>query len=313
MRHLVLSLAVGAGAIVAASGLLAQNRPWPAPAPEARATYSRFAGIYKLVQAEPRDTTSAPRGYLAYDSAGYMSLAIEGPNRPRFAPGPLTGEAARTALNGFTAYFGSFGVNEAAGTITHQTLGALDPRISGTDIVERFTLAGNRLTLRAPAASGGVGRTLTWERVPDQPSLSPLQRQLVGFWRLVSTERRNSKGELVRAYPGWTGFIVYSASGHMLVHMTEPYRRRPVAGVPTPDEAMAAYRNYTSYFGKYTIGESGRAVVHHVEGSVNPGSAGTDTERFFEISGRQLILRPPAIKTPDGDVIMTNLWERVLD
>jgi hypothetical protein len=313
MRHLMLALALVVGALGAAGGLLAQNRPWPAPAPEARATYSRFAGVYKLVQAEPRDATSAPRGYLAYDSAGFMSLAIEWPNRPRFAPGPLTGDAARTALSGFTAYFGSFGVNEAAGTITHQTLGALDPAISGTDIVERFTLAGNRLALRAPAAPSGSHRTLTWERLPDQPNLSPVQRQLVGFWRLVSTERRNSKGELVRAYPGWTGFIAYAASGHMLVHMAEPYRRRPVGAVPTPDEAVAAYQNYTSYFGTYTIGESGRSLVHHVEGSVNPASAGTDTERFFELSGKQLILRPPAIKTPDGDVIMTNLWERVAD
>jgi hypothetical protein len=46
---------------------------------------------------------------------------------------------------------------------------------------------------------------------------------------------------------------------------------------------------------------------------VNPGAGGTDTQRFFEIKGKQLILRPPAIKTPEGDVIMTNVWERVLD
>jgi hypothetical protein len=239
-----------------------------------------------------------------------MSVAIEWPNRPRFAGQP-TGEQARTALNGFTAYFGSFSVNEAAGTVTHQTLGALQPQISGTDLLERFTLAGSRLALRSAGVTSGPAQTLTWERLPDLSSLTPLHRQLIGFWRLVSTERRNSKGDLVRAYPGWTGFIVYAASGHMLVHMTEPYRRRPVGAVPTPEEAMAAYQNYTSYFGTYTIQASGRSLVHHVEGSVNPGSAGSDTERFFEISGNHLILRPPAIKTPDGDVVMTNVWERV--
>ena len=54
---------------------------------------------------------------------------------------------------------------------------------------------------------------------------------------------------------------------------------------------MASYPNYTSYFGTYTIDEPGRLLVHHFEGSVNPGSAGTDTERFFEISGKQLILK----------------------
>jgi hypothetical protein len=76
---------------------------------------------------------------------------------------------------------------------------------------------------------------------------------------------------------------------------------------------MAAYQNYTSYFGTYTINDDGRSLVHHVEGSVIPSSAGTDTLRYFEVSGKQLILRPPAIKTPDGDVIMTNVWERVLE
>ena len=311
MRTAVLSLAIGVGALSATSGLLAQNAPWPAPTAAARAVYSRFAGIYKLIDGEGRD--SAARGYLAYDPAGYMSISMQGPDRPRFKAGQPTPDEVRAAMDGYTAYWGSFAVNDAAGTITHQTLGALQPQISGTDVVERFTLTGNRLLFRPHAAAKGAHTTLTWERLPDLPNLTPLHRQLIGFWKLISTERRNTRGELVRAYPGWTGAIVYSASGHMLVHMAEPYRRRPVGEVPTAEEAMAAYRNYTSYFGRYTIHESGTYLIHHVEGSVNPGAGGTDTQRFFEISGKQLILRPPAIKTPDGDVIMTNVWERVLD
>jgi hypothetical protein len=325
MRRAVLSLMIGTTVLGATGGLLAQNPPWPAPPAAARSTFGRFAGIYRLTGVEPRGATGqglarnpqtghgVPRGYLAYDPAGFMSVTIQWSDRPRFAAGQPTPDEARTAMDGYTAYWGTFAVNEAAGTLTHQTFGALQPRISGTDLVERFILAGNRLTLRAPAAPGAVQRTLIWERLPDLPNLTPVHRQLIGFWKLISTERRNMKGELVRAYPGWTGFIVYSASGHMLVHMSEPYRRRPVGDAPTPEEAMAAYRNYTSYFGTYTIDDSGRYLVHHVEGSVNPGSAGTDTQRFFEISGKQLILRPPPIKTPDGEVIMTNIWERVLD
>src|SRR5689334_600906 len=212
MRHSILVLAITVGALGAAGGVMAQNRLWPAPSAAARAVFSRFAGIYKLVQVDAGAPASAARGYLAYDPSGYMSVAIEWSNRPRVT-GQLTGEQARTALEGFTAYFGSFAVNEATGTITHQTLGALQPQISGTDILERFTLTGSRLVLRSPTTAGGAPSVLTWERQPDLPTLTPVQRQLVGFWRLVSTERRNSRGELVRAYPGWTGFIVYAASG----------------------------------------------------------------------------------------------------
>lgn len=301
MRTALLLLVIGAGAL-GATGLLAQNAPWPAVPAAARATFSRFAGMYRLVNDDAR-------GYLAYDPSGYMGISMERAGRQRFAGRPAP-EELRAALDSFTAYFGSFAVNEAAGTITHQTLGALQPRISGTDIVQPFTLMGGRLTLRPPAGPAGTRSEQVWERLPDLPNLTPQHRQLVGLWKLVSTERRNTKGALVRSYPGWTGFIYYAASGHMLVHMTEPYRRRPVGEVPTPEEAMAAFQNYTSYFGTYTFESSG-SLMHHMEGSVNPGSAGTDTLRYFEFEGKQLILRPPAIKTPEGDVIMTNVWERV--
>ncbi len=300
MRTALLTLVIGASALSAATSLLAQNAPWPAAPAAARATFSRFAGMYRLVG----DTG---RGYLAYDPSGYMGISMERAGRKRFAGRP-TPDELRAALDSFTAYFGSFAVNDAAGTITHQTLGALQPRISGTDLTSRFTLAGNRLTLRSAAGAGED--VLTWERLPDLPNLTPLHRQLVGLWKLVSTERRTTTGELARSYPGWSGFIVYSPSGHMLVHMTEPYRRRPVGDVPTPEEAMAAYQNYTSYFGTYTFESSG-SLIHHMEGSVNPGSAGTDTLRYFEFKGKQLLLWPAAIKTPQGDVIMTNVWERV--
>lgn len=323
MRLALLSLVIGISALDA-RGLLAQNAPWPAPTAAARATYDRFAGMYRLVDVEPRDANGKPiavssppttkaRGYLAYDSSGYMGISMAGPDRQRFKAGQPTGDELRAALESFTAYFGSFAVNDKAGTMTHQTLGALQPQLSGTDVVERFSVAGNRLLLTSPAAPNQAHRTLTWERVPDLPNLTPLHRQVIGFWKLISTERRNMKGELVRSYPGWTGLIVYTASGHMLVHMTEPYRRRPVGDVPTAAESLAAYQNYTSYFGTYTINDDGRSLVHHVEGSVIPSSANTDTLRYFELSGKQLILRPPAIKTADGDVIMTNVWERVLD
>jgi hypothetical protein len=301
--HVVRSLAILIGALTVTSGLLAQNAPWPSAPASARATFGRFAGMYTLVDSDAK-------GYLAYDPSGYMGVSMEGAGRTRFAGRPKP-EELRAALDSYTAYFGSFAVNDAAGTITHQTLGALQPRISGTDITSRFTLAGNRLTLRPTDAAAGARGTLTWERLPDLPTLTPQHRQLVGLWKLVSTERRTTAGALARSYPGWTGFIFYAPSGHMLVHMTEPYRRRPVGDIPTAEEAQAAYQNYTSYFGTYTF-ESPGSLMHHMEGSVNPGSAGTDTLRFFEFSGKnQLLLRPPGIKTPEGEVIMTNVWERV--
>src|SRR5262249_47353770 len=155
-----------------------------------------------------------------------------------------------------TSYWGSFAVNEPASIVTHQTFGALSTAMSGTNQVRGFTMSGNRLTLRPPAAANGNQSSLTWERVPDLPALTPAHRQLIGFWKLISNERRNGKGEVLSSNPGQTGFIVYTASGHMMVHLMQPYRRRNAGTVPTPEETMATFRSYTSYFGTYTINEA---------------------------------------------------------
>ncbi len=74
-----------------------------------------------------------------------MSATIQGPDRPSPA-----------AVGGYAAYFGTFAVNDAASTLTHQIFGALQPRFSATDQVQRFTMSGNRLTLGPPVAAHGT-------------------------------------------------------------------------------------------------------------------------------------------------------------
>ena len=105
----------------------------------------------------------------------------------------------------YNSYWGSFAVNEASSVVTHQTFGAVSPAFSGTNQEREFTIAGNRLTLRPPTSANGDQRALTWERVPDLPNLTPTHRKLIGFWKLISLERRNAKGDLLLSYPGHDG------------------------------------------------------------------------------------------------------------
>ena len=242
-----------------------------------------------------------------------MGVTIQSPARPKFAGPQPTPQEVRAAMATYTSYWGSFAVNDATSVVTHQTFGALSTAMSGTNQVRGFTMTGNRLTLRPPASASGNQSSLTWERVPDLPNLTPTHRKLIGFWKLISNERRNSKGEILSANPGQTGFIVYTASGHVMVHMMQPYRRRYVSASPTPEETMAAYRSYNSYFGPYTVNESGQSVVHHLAGANNPGFVGTDFPRFIEVSGRRLILKTPITKTGDSEVQSTITWERLSD
>jgi hypothetical protein len=75
---------------------------------------------------------------------------------------------------------------------------------------------------------------------------------------------------------------------------------------------MAAYRSYTSYFGPYTVNESEKFVVHHLAGAINSGMVGTDFQRFFELSGKRLILKPPVTKNGNGEEVHSAItWERL--
>jgi hypothetical protein len=77
---------------------------------------------------------------------------------------------------------------------------------------------------------------------------------------------------------------------------------------------MATYRTYTSYFGPYSVHESGAYVVHHLAASFNSAPPGTDYQRFLEFSGNRLTLTTPVTKDRDGqDVHSTLIWERLSD
>jgi hypothetical protein len=318
-------LAAGLGALVTLSDLSAQRGDNSAVADSAavRAVNNRFAGVWKLVGEETRDANGQvvvrganggnPRtGFIAYDPAGYMCVVLAWLKQPVLAGRQPTLEEARAALGAYNSYWGSFAVNESRSIVTHQTMGALSPAFGGTNQERKFTIAGNRLMLQPPTASNGDQRTLTWERVPDLPELTPTHRKLIGFWKLISFERRNMKGDLLSSNPGWTGFIVYTASGHVMVHMMAPYRRRNVGLSPTADETMATYRSYTSYFGPYTVNESGNYVVHHLAAEFNSAPVGTDYQRFLEFSGKRLTLKPPVTKDANGENVQASItWERL--
>lgn len=326
MRILTVCMAVCAVAFgnigdVAAQGPAnAQTAPVPA---SVRAVNERFAGVWKLVGEESRDAkgNAVPIpsaalggrfGYITYDPAGYMGVVLAWAAQPPYVARP-TAEQAQAALTRYNSYWGSFAVNESTSVVTHQTMGAVMPSFAGTNQERRFTITGNRLSLRPPTAANGDQRTLTWERVPDLQTLTPTHRKLIGFWKLISMGRRNAKGETQALNPGQTGFIVYTASGHVMVHMMQPYRRRNVGSAPTPDETLATYRTYTSYFGPYTVNESSQFVTHHLAAAFNAtGPAGADFQRFYEFSGNRLVLKTPPTKDANGgDSQLTITWERL--
>lgn len=295
----------------AASGQSARNTSGPLK--------DRFVGTWKLVQVEQRNAkgevipSAAPNriGYLTYDPAGYMAVSLMPVGRQKYSGPQATEEEARAAMTGYTAYFGTFSIDEAGKAVTHHLQGSLNPGMAA-DQKRGFELSGNRLTLKPPPAANGNQSRLTWERLPDVATLTTEHRRFVGFWRLVSNERRNEKGELVSSNPGQTGYIIYTPAGFMMVHMVQPNRKRYAGAEPTPAEARDTMRTYTNYFGPFYIHDADGYVVHDQVGTLNVGRIGpSPQQRFYRFAGNRLMLQPPTTFTESGYTQGTITWERV--
>ena len=282
----------------------------------------RFVGTWKLVSMEQRNAkgevippaSPAPNrtGYIIYDPAGYVAVSIMPVGRTKYAGLQPTDDEAKTAITGYAGYFGTFVVNEKEGFVTHRLQGSVNPGMAA-DQKRFFELSGNRLTLKPPPAANGNQARIVWERIPDVTNPTAEQRRFVGFWKLVSNERRNQKGELVSSNPGQTGYIIYTAAGFMMVHMVQPNRKPFAAAQPTPVEARDAIRTYANYFGPFYVHDVDGYVVHDQVGTLNVGRNGpAPQQRFYELSGNRLLLHPPATYTPEGDTVRgTITWERV--
>ena len=108
----------------------------------------RFIGTWRLASIDDPARGPHPIGILMYDMTGHMAVqVIPDIPRARFSGTVPTPEEARAALAGYTAYFGTYSINETASTVTHHCRGNVDPGRVG-DIVRRYHFEGDdRLTL----------------------------------------------------------------------------------------------------------------------------------------------------------------------
>jgi Lipocalin-like domain len=151
-----------------------------------------------------------------------------------------------------------------------------------------------------------IGLGLLCSPVFASPSL---KGRLIGTWRLVSVENRESPDKPWEKWFGENprGYIMYDATGHMAVQIEKmPPPSKFAAGDdknPTAEEVLGAYLGYVAYFGTYTVDEKAGAVTHHVEGSLRPSYMGTDQVRPATFEGNRLVLS-------DGKTFRV-VWERV--
>jgi hypothetical protein len=157
IRSVVFLLFVGAALLQSFSG--SANA-------EATGESKRFIGTWRLISIATGTVRNSrgqrPTGLLYYDDKGYMAVQIM-PSRPRstWSRGGPTPDEAKDALSGYTAYFGTYIVDEKQGVVVHHRTGNIRPGAFGK-VARRYEFLSDDTLLLRPAES----RTrLIWERV----------------------------------------------------------------------------------------------------------------------------------------------------
>jgi hypothetical protein len=302
---------------------------------------AKFVGTYSLIITEQKDPatgkwTSSPtfnsNGYIIYSNTGQMAVHIQPKVRQRLSSPPKP-EEAQAAIRGYTAYFGTYTVNEKEKFVTHHRVGQINP--GGAVDAKRFydfvtTPQGRERLILTPAPADGGGKEkatshLIWERQHHAP-LSAEQRKFVGFWKLQYTDNYRMKdGKIVwhgfedkeggrnEARKG-TSYIIYTDSGHMMVHlMDNTGRTKYAAAQPTPEEALKAYQSYSGYFGRFITYENQNPqyVIHSQQGTTAPGNY-SDQQRFYQFTGDVLRLGGPPNLNAAGELAGGHLyWQKM--
>lgn len=141
----------------------------------------KIVGAWRLVSVEGQPPGlpgfyDHPTGLIVYDSAGTMSVQIANRGgRRRFAGGLAAGTQAEkaAAFDSYFSYYGTYTVDDAAGTVTHDVQDSSYPDLRGRRHVRWVEFQGKDRMVLIPREDGKGGTVvrkdatyrLYWERV----------------------------------------------------------------------------------------------------------------------------------------------------
>jgi len=130
----------------------------------------RFIGTWRLVSITSNGRTDPnrglhPTGLISYDRTGQMAVQIMPDRvRPKYAASEPTPDEAKAAITGYTAYFGTYTIDESARTVTHHRIGNINPGALA-DVVRHYEFGPGDWLILMPVEDPTA--QLTWERIND--------------------------------------------------------------------------------------------------------------------------------------------------
>ena len=142
--------------------------------------------------------------------------------------------------------------------------------------------------------------------------------QFVGVWNLVVIERVGVNGESVPLNrPYSEGQLIYTEGGNFAVQFSRPDRQPFASEEPTPEEALAAYRDYGARYGSFTVNEDEKTITHHQQNNlVLLAPDNVDMTFNYEFSGdrlmwsRRVLDNDPNYRFSGIEMIQTFIFER---
>jgi hypothetical protein len=109
------------------------------------------------------------------------------------------------------------------------------------------------------------------------------------------------------------GLLTYTPEGRMSAVIASQDRNIPEssAAFASTEEKAMLFSSFIAYAGTYTRTDT--CIVHHVEVASDPTWTGTDQIRYVHLTGKQMIITAPRIRTvsdPDPKVLKL-IWEKV--
>lgn len=150
---------------------------------------------------------------------------------------------------------------------------------------------------------------------------STQENPLIGTWRLISASAIAADGTVLPEVYGIhpTGYITYTAEGHMMVMFARCDRKPLSKDVRSPlsrdmdavpiEELAQAFTSFNAYAGTYSI--NGSTVTHHLEIASIPNRVGTNLTRTFALQENQVVLRTTPIESNGAVQVFELVWERL--
>jgi hypothetical protein len=150
---------------------------------------------------------------------------------------------------------------------------------------------------------------LTGDAVAQQKSL---KEQLVGTWALVSVVNIRPDGTKFDPFGGKaTGVLMSDSTGHFswqIIRSDIPKLASNNRLEGTAEEFKAVAQGINSYFGTYSLDDSGKTLTQHIASSSFPNFNGTDRKWTISLTGEELTLASEAAASSGANELK---WKRV--